>query len=349
MKRISLSRILTGVLAFAMAVSMTACGANTKYIASVNGEDIPAGLYVISQMQAVTEAQNHEEFDETLTNVRENVLDGTDFDSWVLARAKEMVEEYAAVNAMFEEEGMAFTADQQEAVEYYVENMWYYYEAPYTECGISKDSYTKYVENQYKYTDLFMARYDEGGDDPVAREEVLEELEKSYAVVQVLPFSTIDAETGESMDDAGKQKQYELAKDYMERVNAGESMANLRLELERTNAEDSSLIEMDPGEYKVTIQNGLAMGEISAKLCNAIFESAELETPVVLSDDNGYYVVYRYEAMELPENYDTYKSECLLNLKEEEFDALVDTYAKTMDIQFYDAAVKGLKLDKILE
>lgn len=349
MKHLSLSRLAAGVLACTLGVSLTACGADTRWIASVGGEEIPAGIYVISQMQAVTEAQSSEDFDSTLTDIHENVIDDKDFDTWVLDRAKEMVTEYAAIETMFDEEGLTLSDEDLESIDYYVESMWSYYEEPYTGYGISEDSYTKYVTDQYKYTALFNARYGEGGSDEVSSDEVTDYLLEHYAVVQVLPFSTIDSETGEAMDDTAKNDVYQTAKDYLKRAEDGEAMEDLRLELEKESASDPDSVEMDENDYLVTVKNGQSATDISSDLSSAIFESAEEGTPVLLNDDSGYYVVLRYPATKIEDNYDTYKTDCLMGLKEDEFDEIVDEYAGTMDITFHDSAIKGLKLSKILE
>ena len=350
MNQHSLSHLTAVLLACAIGVGFTSCGSGTRVIATVNGEEeIPAGLYVISQMQSVTEAQQSEDFDSSLTDIHENVIEEQDFDAWVLARSKEMVQEYAAIEAMFQEQGLTFSEDDEASVEYYVENMWPYYEEAYTEFGVSKDSYVKYVTNQYKYSDLFEARYGEGGSDAVSREEVTEQLEKDYAVVQVLSFSTVDSETGEAMSDSDTKAVYQEAQSYLQRAQNGEEMADLCFELAKAAAEDPASVEKDSADYLTTIKNGSAGAVVSSDLSGQIFESAEVGTPVLLSDDNGYYVVLRYPATEIETNYDTYKSDCLMTLKEEEFDQFVDDYAATMDISFNESAIKGLKLSKILE
>ena len=69
----------------------------------------------------------------------------------------------------------------------------------------------------------------------------------------------------------------------------------------------------------------------------------------IIEDGEYYYLVYRMELFSDETYYDTNKNAALYEMKEEEFSAMVDTWAEAVSLTINDAAVKRYKFEKFAE
>ncbi len=87
----------------------------------------------------------------------------------------------------------------------------------------------------------------------------------------------------------------------------------------------------------------------SKNVNDAIFNTMKDGEYKIIEDGEYYYLVYRMELFSDETYYDTNKNAALYEMKEEEFSAMVDTWAEAVSLTINDAAVKRYKFEKFAE
>lgn len=344
-------------LAAALCLSQTACG-DTSYIMKANSITVPAGVYILNEIDAISKAYSHEDFDSELKNVMDNKIEDKSLEVWVQEQAKQSTLEYLAVEQQFAEAKLELTEDELSAATYSSDNMWQFYQENYQKVGIAQSSYTARIENSYKSNALFMKEYGKGGAKEISEADLKKDLKENYAQVDVLTFSTQDEE-GTAMTDADKKTVETEAKAYLERAKKGEEMATLIAEKKKADADKTADDTEDAKEDTATeetsvpevIHNGDASqsGTVSASLSTLIFEKAKEGTPTLLSDDSAYYVVLRDAVVTTDADFEEMRETLAFNIKGDEYkDTLAET-AKALTPEINDNTVKTFSVSKLMK
>ena len=118
------NKIIAFILSAALIFAFAGCGTNTRYIATVNGEGIAAGVYIINQYYAAREAQGkffeaypEEDYPDidfwaVGFNHDEYQIEGVKYSEWVNNRALELTAKTYAIEEMFKARGLSFTAEE---------------------------------------------------------------------------------------------------------------------------------------------------------------------------------------------------------------------------------------------
>jgi len=257
----NIKRTVAGVTALMMALSLSACGKDSTWAATSNGEQVPAGMYIFYLQSAYYDAVNQLEADEdgNTPDVFTQEFDGVDAKTWIQNEATNDLKRYCAIEQKCDEYGITLESTDTEAAELYVEQLWEYYGSYYEEEGISMDSYLKLYLNSLKSSMLFEALYSEGGDYAVSDDELKTYLDENYAMINYIEVELRDGE-GNLLKSDGKDERRELEQEYIDRYN---------------NGEDFDLLNAD---YTAWYDNLIAEAEAAA----AEAEAAEEETDAAL-------------------------------------------------------------------
>ena len=99
-----LKRLLCAASCAAFCLSLAGCVISApQTVLTVNGEAIPAGLYLSYQYSAYTEAASQLSSNETLEDA---TIDGVPADEWVHNRTIELIRQHVYVERAFEEQGL---------------------------------------------------------------------------------------------------------------------------------------------------------------------------------------------------------------------------------------------------
>lgn len=343
-----IKRATTAILAAVMCLSFSSCG-DTSYIAKAEGETIPAGLYILSQYAALAEAQQTSGYDSSLKNIWDNKLENKSLKNWVNDRALELVKQYAEVEKEFKAEGLELDEDTIKEVDNTVESNWASVESLYTAIGVAKESYRSYLLNQQKYYEIFDAYYGEGGKEEISDDSLTAHYQENYAQFKAISFSKTDS-AGKDLDASALVELKNKADQYLERAKAGEDFDELIAQRKKEISTDTSDTEEEEDQEvnnMIMIKKDEASWYVSNKLSNAVFEEAEIGEPILLSDDNAYYVVLRYNVTDDEETYQKMRQSVLLDLKQDDFDEMLMTNAKSLDFTLNESAAKRYDPKKI--
>ena len=247
MTKLNIKKIAALGCAAAMVSSLTACGEKTTWGAVIDGVQIPAGVFIYYLDTANYEAQQklNEQTDtsadlspegaaaqssETVTlPLYSSQIDGVDSKQWIYDRATELMQEYAAVEAKFDEYGLTLSDDDKQSAQVYLDQIWDYAGDYYTSMGVSENSYKSIFLNSSKKQKLFETIYSEGGERAVSDDEIKAYLDENYALINYIDVELKDGE-GNLLKSDGKAERMEMLNSYMERYNNGEDFDELNTE-----------------------------------------------------------------------------------------------------------------------
>lgn len=247
MTKLNIKKIAALGCAAAMLGSLTACGEKTTWGAVIDGVQIPAGVFIYYLDTANYEARQklNEQTDtsadlslegaaaqssETVTlPLYSSQIDGVDSKQWIYDRATELMQEYAAVEAKFDEYGLTLTDDDKQSAQVYLDQIWDYAGDYYTSMGVSENSYKSIFLNSSKRQKLFETIYSEGGEKAVSDDEIKTYLDENYALINYIDVELKDGE-GNLLKSDGKAERMEMLNSYMERYNNGEDFDELNAE-----------------------------------------------------------------------------------------------------------------------
>lgn len=283
MAKLNIKKIAALGCAAAMLGSLTACGENTTWGAVIDGEKVPAGVFIYYLETAHYEAQTrvNEEANsaaadlspegaaaqsgETVTvPLFSSQIDGIAAKEWIYNEATEYMQEYIAVENKFDEYGLTLSDEDKETAQVYLDQMWEYAGEYYTDMGISQESYKSIFLNSSKKQKLFEAIYGEGGEKAVSDDEIKAYLDENYALINYIEAELRDGE-GNLLKSEGKAERMEMLNGYMERFKNGEDFDML-------NAEYTAYYN----ELKAAAE--AAAAEAAAQTDAAQTETAEVET-----------------------------------------------------------------------
>lgn len=272
MARFNIKKITAVAAAAAVMSSMTACGENTTWGATIDGSDIPAGIFIYYLQSAYYSAQSklNEEnsassdaiasADGTTTTaaVFSSQIDGKDAKTWIYDEATKSMQEYAAIEAKFIELGLTITADEKDAAKVYCDQTWDYAGEYYTKMGISEKSFTSLYLNSQKRDKVFKTIYSEGGEYAVSDDEIKTYLDENYAMINYIAMELKDG-SGNLLKSDGKAEMMSMAESYVERYKNGEDFDALNAEytayydnLKATAAEEAANAAADEAETETS-------------------------------------------------------------------------------------------------
>ncbi len=218
-------RITAGLTALALSLSLSACGANTRTALTVDGYEVPAGVYIYYLNTAYSNAvsqlsQENSELDTTDKEAIKNMtLEGKDITTWVQDKATEMVTDFVATEKKFDELGLSLDADAKSNISMMKDYYWASSQETFEANGISEESFTKIITSSYKSDEIFMYYYGIDGENGVTEDDLKQYYIDNNIRAQFINVSLKDSE-GNLLKSDGKAEMMELLEGYRDRVQA---------------------------------------------------------------------------------------------------------------------------------
>ncbi len=207
---------LAAVLLAAFTVAMfTGCmGQAYDPAGTVNGQDIPAGVYLAMQYSAYSEAKS--KVDNADKSVLSQKVDDISARKWIQQKTDESVRRYFLVDAMCTEREITLSDENKEYLDQ-MESYWDMLSEDYLANGIGYDTYMRQMVNSMLDDQLFEELYAEDGERAVDDATLKARYEEQYAHVTYVQLPIKNAETDEDMT-ADVQK---IADEMVASLNSG--------------------------------------------------------------------------------------------------------------------------------
>ncbi|MBR5091760.1 MAG: hypothetical protein IK093_20250 [Ruminiclostridium sp.] len=246
MKKSVRNSILT-ILCGAMIAAAGSCSLSQTYPVTVDGQQIRAGLYILEQQEALSEAVSKlkEEQPDIDTSAEgfsylDQTVEGKKFADWVNDKAIEKCREYIAVNRLFDQYGLSLTAEEIKSINDNVKSIWteenmyaqYFYGVDivgeyYETLGVGEQSYKDFQTTSQKDDKLFEHLYGEGGQLAATQDEINNSLNTDYLAVNYFPYDLENGSGAQSYADriANGESYEEVYRDYAQALNDEEEAA----------------------------------------------------------------------------------------------------------------------------
>jgi len=223
----SIKKLGAALTAFSVAATMASCSAPTigggsATAVTIDGYDIPAGVFIFYSLSAYLEASDiiaegsETNATPTMEEVEDSHIDNLTAKEWIQNKATDYCSEFVAVEREFEKIQGELTPEDYEIVESQVAQMDQV--DIYTKNGISDESASAIFENERKRTHVFEYYYGFEGEKGMSEEELKDYFDENFARVKYVTMSYLDAE-GNELSEADKKEVRELAEEYADRIN----------------------------------------------------------------------------------------------------------------------------------
>lgn len=257
-------------------------------------------------------------------------VNGTKIDNEVYAYFEDMYDEnetevtkaisrYVTINSEFYNRNLSLTPAQKSDLSLKVDDLWHLYGIHYQKAGISKQILYK-IETSKLYEDVLLDYYyGQGGVEPVSEDEVKKYFKSNYiAIAYATEYLFNIDETGATLPMTDSEKATiinEFAK--------AETLANTGTPIEGATDKEvhNTLIN---SSYDGSFPSGFYKEVSNIKVGSA--------STVVL--DNYAFLVQRIDVFDKTYNYyDSYRTQCLRELKGDAFDKMVDQWSQNYKVK----------------
>lgn len=224
-----IKKTIAAVSAAALAVSMAGCtpniGGGSTTALTVDGYEVPAGVFIYYTIQGYNEAasvlQNNTGSAPTVKDVRNSNIDSIDSTDWIQNKATDYVVDYVNILKEFDAIGGELSQEEIDEAEE-MANSFYENNALVGENGVSLDSLIDISMSIYKEQALFKYYYGFDGEEGCTEDELKDYFDENYARVKYLAIDLTDSE-GNKVSADEERKLRALAEEYVEQINSKSS------------------------------------------------------------------------------------------------------------------------------
>lgn len=345
----NLKKTAAALLAAVMAVSFTACASkNVSWIATNNGEQVPAGIYLDYMVNAYYEAASKTE--KQGKDVLKEQIDGVSGSAWIQNKTDEDFKKYIAVTNKAAEEGMALTDEEIAQIDAQVHYQWQMMGRLFEQNGVSYESFLAVSHNDYLLNKAFENEYGTNGKNPVSDADLLKAFQENYFRVRTITMSLNNTD-GTAKDEAAQQKVMDKANEILGKVNSdGSNYLDVILEYEKEQAasrgEDASTVHEHTETSHVSY---MQKGNINytQEMMDAIEAMGNNEVKVLTSNSMVYVLQKLDISSTTAEDMSPYRTGVLQMLKGDEFDATVQSWADATTVDYNAEAKNYYKPEKL--
>lgn len=305
-----MKRISALCLAFAVLLSLTACGRGSR-IVTVNETEIGEGVFTYYLSKVMSEPKEYGVKEKTQENC--------------ISAAVKLCKKYAVTEEFMKTEGITLSNQLKQSAATEVEALWSLYGVYYESVGVKKTDITKAVTHEYRMKQLVEHYYGANGKNPVKEMDLKEEFVDLYVGFKAVSADlTKINDAGEKIDltQSEKDKIKRKFSSYAEKINSGDST------IDRVNEayNDSLGLITTESLETVLIKKGDPM------YGDGFFEKVEAmshERAKVIEDGNRLYLVQRLKIATTDEDaFYQYRSEVLEEIKIPEIEKKINKLVK---------------------
>lgn len=369
-------KITAAAVAAVMTASMCGC-ADSGYLMTVDGVQIRNGVYLYNEVESLWSAKSEiteerTEYGDTseVQDIFKETVGGESTTDWVKRETLEGVKRIVAVQRLCETNGITLSDEQINDINTQINSMWndddYYVQLMYgmnnmgeyyESIGIGKDSVRDILTANNLASELFLYYYDFDGAAPVTEEEFNSYITENYASAKVIEIEYKDYQGILLKEDEEIQAVKELAQSYVDRLNSGESFADIRYEVDLKNAQDEAHVDAEdayaemeaeerPDDFDEYIQEAIdavtvekktddeldtiinlasTTSPFDAEVVEYIWNTAADSRATLLEQEYSCYIIVRDDITEKESWKESVKSTVLNALKSDEFEELLES------------------------
>ncbi len=220
-----MKKLLAILLAFTLAAaSFAGCGKNYENVLVIDGENIPAGIYLIAQLEAYALAEQECGTETPL----EETIDEVSGAQWVYNKTVELCRRYVYVERLYAEMGLGMSEEEEADLEKNIAANWQSYKEYYEANGVGEASYRLYSISYTKTNMLFEALYmAEGAEREVSNEDAMAYMDERYVYMSYIVLPAINYTTYQPLDETALAAVQAVGDDMVKALNEGAQVSDV--------------------------------------------------------------------------------------------------------------------------
>ena len=385
-KKISAAAVCSAMILSLSACGNNIAGPDTTYGAVIDGYKVPAGDFISMQMNAyydaayytdpndetaateavttaATDASSSETEATTTTPFTDKVIEDKPVRDWINDEATKSMQKFVAIENKFDEFGLSFENSEKEKAQRYLDSIWEYYGASYEDAGISEDSQLLIMLNSTKKNMVFDHFYATGGEKEISESDIKAYLEENNKRINYIKMELRDGE-GNLLKSEGKEEIKKMAMEYIDRINTGEDFAAVSREYSdyydklvadakaaASEGTDTTTADTAAAESSYT-DNETVISKDGAYPSEAVVTESfksDVGSVFLVEEDEVYYIVKVFDLYADDNYYNDNESYVRHQLKDDEFEEMVNSWIASQTVEKNEAAYKRYKIEKFLE
>lgn len=226
MKKIN--RFAAAALAFAMATTAAGCSApgaitignGTKYALTVDGYEVPAGIFINNEINAYRTAMYQIAMTNnsipTFEEMKKLHIGTMEAEDWIQEEATETCKRFVAIEKEFDKIGGQLTQEEEDEITNYIKSL----DKEFTEeNGIGEESLLIAQRNTYKQNYLFKHYYGIDSERGCSEDELKQYFSDNTARIKYIAIKTTDAD-GAALSEDEKRELDNMIDDYIKEINS---------------------------------------------------------------------------------------------------------------------------------
>ena len=264
--------------AVGIACSCAACGYNTRTALTIDGVEVPAGVYIYYANSALNTALNklskeNPDLDTSdMDAVRASTLEDKDVGTWIKDEATKSCTQFVEVEKKFDELGLELDEESQSSISMTMDYYWANSEEMMLKNGVSEDSFRKIVTSTYKNNMLYEHYYGIDGEEGITEQDVYDYYKENNIRCEYLTMDLKDGE-GNLLKSDGKKEVMKLAESYkarLEKAKKADGIDGVKAEMDQ--------IRKDYADYVASLSDDAASSDAEAETTEETTAADEDET-----------------------------------------------------------------------
>lgn len=349
----NIKRVFALALVLVMALTVAACHPKDEVAVKIGDVEFTSAYYMCALINADSEAKSKVKEglsdDESSSDVDyySKKIDDKDFVTWVEDTAMDSLKEIAAYKTLCKENDLEISEEDAANAENYASYYWssYGYSAYFEPNGVGESTYTQYMKDSYYASVYFEHLYGEGGEKEIAADTVKTKMYDNFVIADIIEVSFSEKSDDEitALKDKikgyaadlknGKKTFEEVYKDYNGTTDETEET-----ESDEPQPKDkyASILGTEDTYYSSDHYEDIKAMEIG-------------EVKVIELDEEGLLLAVKQDISADAYYLDTLDMTTRHLIADEEYEADIKEYAKKMDCNINNYAVKQFKVKKIKE
>lgn len=345
--------IIALLLVLMLVFSLTGCHKQNEIAVTVGDMEFTSAMYSYALLTADGEAQelvltqlgiDASSTDAANVNFYSQAIEGVAYVDWVENRAVELIKEYAAYMTLCQQNNITLDKDATAEAEYYAQSGYSSNEDLFKNNGIGLETYTKWYKLQYYVEKYFEFLYGKNGSKAVAEDEVKKQFTDSYRVVLYFEEDITDLKDNDLAKVKGKMEDYKKTLESKKEADIV-AMYNEVYELTEENAATTGY---SPAEKLSDCVNILSESDVSFWDDIKDLKANETKLWEDTENDKKYLcLIHIVDPLSDSKYLDNKDLSIRWELKNEEYTAEMETYAKTLTAETHKYAMSAFKVKNI--
>ena len=357
-------KIICAALAVVICFMLGAgCAYNPEVVMTVDGVDVPAGLYLFYQQSAVQEAYTkylEDDKNEYLSapafiDNKRIEIEGVPVRDWIDNKTQTLIKDYVFIEKEFDRLDLSFSDSEKSYNDQITSYQWESLASLMQKNGIGYESFELALNNAYKKAALLVSLYEKGGELEIPEEDYVTYFEENYIRLDYMQIQTINMMTNEPLTEDEITRISDIAQQMTEDANG--YRGGLETAYFAFYGDIASIVgdfeELSTDHFNTLVSLDVIINSENASLPEAfvteVFEvdAEDKEYKFYQDEDTSTIIIYRVNGLNEDDEYTDYESSIREKLAMDPFKDYIKSKTALMTVEINKRAQRYYSVDKV--